>query len=306
MRKALLAAAVRRGGLLSREDALATTADHVLEDAVRSGDLVRLFPNVYALATVAQDRTIRRRAALTYCPKAALSHADALDVWGIDARAWLDEQIHLTAAADHHVRRASGLVLHRRRGFVCDRPDVIVRAGLRVVRLETAIVDSWSILPAIDRRVPVIVAMRERRTTSARILTAAKGRRLPPEAVAVIRMAAAGCHSPLEMWGHERVFSHPSLPESRCQVPMDLPSGRIYLDRYYDEEKLAVELDGAAYHGEPGQRERDLRRDAALAALGIQTVRFSHPRLHGAADAVRAEVREILAIRRAQFGLRSA
>ena len=63
--------------------------------------------------------------------------------------------------------------------------------------------------------------------------------------------------------GHQRVFADKRLPASRCQVPVTLPSGRLYLDRLYDGELVNVELDGAAYHGAPGQRERDLRRDAA-------------------------------------------
>jgi hypothetical protein len=306
MRKALLDLVTLRGGVLTRDEALAIVADHVLEDAVRGGCLVRLFPNVYALPALVGDRATRRRAALKYCPKAALSHMDALDLWGLDAQAWLTPAIHLTASDDHHVRRASGLVLHRRRGFVCDQPDVIVRAGSRVVRLETAIVDSWSLLPAIDRRVPAIVAVRERMTTGARLLAATEGRRLPAEVGRVFGLAASGCHSPLEMWGHDNVFSHPSLPPSRCQMPIHLPTGTVYLDRYYEEEKLAIELDGAAYHGSRGQRERDIRRDAELATRGIQTVRFSHPRLFGDPAGVRAEVREILVMRRRQFGLRSA
>ena len=89
-------------------------------------------------------------------------------------------------------------------------------------------------------------------------------------------------------------------------MPVRLPSGLIYLDRLYEEEMVNIELDGAAYHGEPGQRERDLRRDAALAALGFLVVRFSHPRLFGDPDGMRREVRQILARRQDQMGLRSA
>jgi very-short-patch-repair endonuclease len=161
-------------------------------------------------------------------------------------------------------------------------------------------------LPEVDRMVPSIVAVRERRTTGARLLSALDGMRHTPGAAEmrkVFQLAAAGCHSPLELWGHEQVFTHPELPSSRCQVPVDLPTGRIYLDRYYEMERLDVELDGAAYHGEPGQRERDNRRDAALAALGIQVVRFSHPRLHGDPAGVRRQIREILVMRRQQLRL---
>jgi very-short-patch-repair endonuclease len=40
-----------------------------------------------------------------------------------------------------------------------------------------------------------------------------------------------------------------------------------------------IELDGAKYHFAPIHRERDMRRDAALAKLGWLTLRFSHDRL---------------------------
>ena len=92
------------------------------------------------------------------------------------------------------------------------------------------------------------------------------------------------------------------MPASTCQVPVKLPFGTVYLDRYFDRERLAVELDGAAFHGSPGQRERDIRRDAALAALGIQVVRFSHQRLFNDPDGVRAELLRILSARRYQLG----
>jgi len=178
-----------------------------------------------------------------------------------------------------------------------------------VVRLEQAIVESWSLLPEVDRRVPAIVALRERRTTGARLLACltANGRCSgAAQMKQVFSLVAGGLHSPLEVWGHEHVFSDPRLPVARCQVPVDLPTGRIYLDRLYDGAMVNVELDGAAYHGEPGQRERDLRRDAALAALGFVTVRFSHVRLHTDPDGVRVQLVEVLAVRRRQLGVSAA
>jgi hypothetical protein len=172
--------------------------------------------------------------------------------------------------------------------------------------VEQAIVESWNLLPPVDQRVPAIVALRERRTTGKRLgIVLDEQPRVAGAAEMrhVFALGAAGCHSPLEMWGHEHVFSDPRLPPSRCQVPIELPGGRIYLDRLFEEELVNAELDGAAYHGEPGQRERDLRRDAALAALGYLVVRFSHLRLHGDPAGVIAELLSILAMRRAQLGL---
>ncbi|MCW2701122.1 MAG: uncharacterized protein JWQ45_2657, partial [Blastococcus sp.] len=63
------------------------------------------------------------------------------------------------------------------------------------------------------------------------------------------------------------------------------------------EVQLAVEMDGAAWHGSRDQRERDIRRDALLATVGWQTLRFSFGRLTGAPEACR---RDILAAYRAR------
>ena len=269
---------------------------------MRVSALVPVFPGVYALGEDAENRDVRRAAALAYRRRGALSHMDGLDVWNLPAI--LDHDVHLTVPASDSSTRVSGLTLHRRGGFVPEPPSVVVRRGLRVVRIEQAIVESWSLLPDVDRRVPAIVAIRDRRTTGSRLLDVlARNRGAAGSAVQreVFSLAAAGCHSPLEMWGHQRVFTDKRLPASRCQAPVTLPSGKVYLDRLYEVELVNVELDGAAYHGEPGQRERDLRRDAALAALGFVTVRFSHLRLHADPDSVIEELLVILATRRAQL-----
>ena len=107
-------------------------------------------------------------------------------------------------------------------------------------------------------------------------------------------------------WGHEKVFTGSELQQAECQVRLETSLGVAYLDRYYADAMLAVELDGAAYHGEPGQRERDIRRDAAVASLGVQTIRFSHPRLFHDPSGVRAETLDILAVRRGQLQPRAS
>jgi len=295
---------VRRRGVITRADALRVVARHVLDDAVRCGAIVRVFPGVYALPEGADSLGVRRAAALAHRPRSAVSHTDGLDVW--DLPTVLGEAVHLTVPETDPSTRLDGIMLHRRRGFVAEAPSVVVRRGLRVVRLEQAVVESWSLLPDVDRRVPAIVAIRDRRTTGLRLLDVLAlnpGVAGAAEQRQVFSLAAAGCHSPLEMWGHERVFTDKRLPVSRCQLPVTLPSGLVYLDRLYETEMVNVELDGAAYHGEPGQRERDLRRDAALAALGHLTVRFSHLRLHADPDGVIRQLLAILAMRRAQLGI---
>ena len=306
MRKQLLAA-IRRCGAISRGEAIALTAEHIVDDALKAEAIVATLPGVYVLPEHAGLPKIRRLAALKYRSRCAVSHIDGLDVW--DLPTLVAGTVHLSGPEDEPPSKVDGLTVHRRRDFDTSPAFTVTRGGLRVVRIEQAIVESWALMPEIDRRVPAIVAIRERRTTGERLLATLN--RQPRTAGAaqlrrVFELAAAGCHSPLEMWGHERIFTDPRLPASRCQVPLDLPTGRIYMDRYIDEILLNIELDGAAYHGEPGQRERDIKRDALVATFGIQTVRYSHPRLHGDRDGVVNELLQITAIRRRQFGLDAA
>jgi hypothetical protein len=298
---------IDRRGVITRRDALRLVPAHVLDDAVADGVLTRIFPQVYALPERAKDRNIRRQGAAIHRPRTALGAIDALDVWGVfPLPIHHREPIHVTGDLRERRSEWPGLIVHRQSSFARRAPYAWEYRGLPVVRIEQAIIDSWCLLPDLEHRVPVITAVRDRRTTGPllrEVLDLNPRVRGRAEMRHIFELVAAGCHSPLELWGHEHVFSHPDLPVSRCQVPWTLSTGDIFLDRYYDEERLNVELDGAAYHGERGQRERDIRRDAELATHGVQAVRFSHPRLHGDPAGVRAEVLEILQIRRQQFGL---
>jgi very-short-patch-repair endonuclease len=176
--------------------------------------------------------------------------------------------------------------------------------GLRVVRLEQAIIESWRWLPVLMRRAPAIVAVRGRRTTTDQLLDALAAYPRTAGANAqrqLYEQLAAGNHSELEIWGHERVFSDKRLPRSRTQKRVEAGGRIFFLDRAFEIEMVAVELDGAAYHGAPGQREGDLKRDSALARLGWLTVRFTHQRLHSEPDRVIDELLGILERRRAQL-----
>ncbi len=61
---------------------------------------------------------------------------------------------------------------------------------------------------------------------------------------------------------------------------------------------LAVELDGAAWHGSQAQRERDIRRDALVATIGWQTLRFGYGRATASPDACRRDIRSAYEARR--------
>ncbi len=242
-----------------------------------------------------------QRAALAWAGGyGALSHLSALAVWGLRPGV-LGELVHLSAPANASLRTRPGVIVHRRRDLTIEAPQVVVRRGLTVTRLEQALVDSWPTTPPDDRQALVIRAVNDWLTTPERLSAALE--RVPKlvDRAAFRRLLtklADGCRSPLEIWGHEHVFTGPGMPAFRRQVPVRVGRRLMYLDMFAERERVNIELDGATTHGSPGQREIDLRRDALLAAVGILVVRFAQRRLVHDVDEVRRETLAILATRR--------
>ncbi|MGC4769887.1 endonuclease domain-containing protein [Micromonospora sp. DT44] len=193
------------------------------------------------------------------------------------------------------------VALRHRIGFAAEPPQVVVRGGFSVTRLDRTLVDCWPLLPPGDRPGPVIRAVNDRLTTSQRLVAAlAEEPHLTDRATlrALVHRLAAGCRSPLEIWGHDHVFTGPGMPAFVRQAPIRVGGRTIYLDMFAETERVNVELDGATTHGDPAEREIDLRRDALLATRGILVVRFTHRRLLANPDEVRQQTLAILANRR--------
>jgi very-short-patch-repair endonuclease len=296
-----LAALLRtHDGVLTRAGVVRVVPSHVLDHALASGRLVRMLPGVYVGPDRADELDVRHRASLAYAgPESALGQLSAVRVWlGCRAPPLPDDLVHVVVPAARRLRATVGVSVHRRTGF--GPADVVVRADLRVTRLERALVDSWPLLGAVERRAVVLTAVGDRRTTPQRI--SAELCRVPNlprrrELADLLRLLDAGCRSELEIWGYREVFTGPGFAHLEWQVPVRLGKRTVYLDVFDRAAGVAFELDGAAYHSSPIDRERDLRRDAALAAVGIVVVRYTHERLHREVAAVR---REALAILNAQ------
>nr|MDT0659846.1 DUF559 domain-containing protein [Micromonospora sp. DSM 115978] len=273
----------------------------LLEWAYRAGHLDRVLPGVYIEPGGPEPGfDLLRRAALAWSSgRGALSHLTALDVWGLRGQLPC-EDVHLTVPAGTGLRSRSGFVVHQRRGFTSQPPQVLTRRGMPVIRIERCLVESWPLLPLVDRPAPVIRAVNERMTTPARIDAALTdvprlvGR---AELRHLLDRLAAGCRSQLEIWGHDQVFVGPGMPPFERQTRVRVNGRTYYLDVYARRERVNFELDGATTHGDLRQREIDLRRDALLATLGILVVRYPHRRLVQEPDEVRREILTILATR---------
>ncbi len=115
----------------------------------------------------------------------------------------------------------------------------------------------------------------------------------------LIDLVASGCQSELEIWGVRQVLRAPGMPTFVQQHPVVLPFATVHLDAAVPELRIAIELDGAAFHGSAEARERDTRRDVALAARGWVVLRFSYRRLTREPEACRREILQVCAARRA-------
>ena len=287
--------------VVTRQQALTLVADHVIEYALEAGCITQLLPRVYVTAEKASETRVRHRAALLYAGEdAMLSHMTALPYWSLPMPS--TSIVHVTVP--RHVCRYSRpgiLTVHR----AANRFSSVGRGEARVSRLERAVVDSWPLLAEAEQRAPAILAVAKRRTTARRLLAEAQGRSNLPGRASLLALCAAladGCHSELELWGLQHVFRDDRrFAHGVRQLPVQLRSRVVYLDLAFTAERVAIELDGAAFHGTFEQRECDMRRDSALSAIGWIVLRFSYRRMHDDEEGVRNEVDAVLRTRRRQL-----
>lgn len=284
--------------------ALRTRVDaHTIGRWVRSGRLLRPYPGVVVLPERRDDwRTLALAAVLA--TGGVLSHGTALSVWRVLPPA---ASVHVSIDTARRALVRPGLVVHRVSSLPADR-----LGHFPVTHLARSLVDTWGWSlgrngSAREReavRGAVLTTVRERQVSTRDI-----GQDLPrrpqlagrSELVELLRLLDQGCQSELEIWGVRHVLTAPGLPTFVQQHRVRLRSGTVHLDAAVPDLLLDVELDGAAFHGSAADRERDTRRDVALAAAGWVVLRFSYRRLTTDPDGCRREIMAVCAARRRQL-----
>jgi len=297
-----LAAVVGPDGWTSWESLTTHVDRKTVARWVASGRLQRLQPGVYAVPAVVQAWRTRIEAA-AHATGGVISHRSALALWDL---APPGGPVHLTVEHTRSGRGTQGVVLHRSRHL----EDTVRRIdGVPVSCVERAVVDAWGApagLSRADVRAAAISGVR-RRLCLPRQLRAEVDRRPclrgRGELLRLTALLADGCQSELEIWGCLHLLRGPGMPPFTLQRPVEVAGQRFVLDAACDEVQLAVEMDGAAWHGSREQREKDIHRDALLATIGWQTLRFGYWRATSAADACRRDIRAAYTARRRLMGL---
>lgn len=280
------------GDAATRQALIAATSRVAVDDEIRRGLLTAVFPRVYTRPWFADDPRALQVAAVRHAgPVTLLSHTTALHRFGlIDDRD--RDLLHVLSNSSRHARGLDGrLRVHRTHAPL----HATLQTGLPTVDVATALLQSWQLLSRLQRRTPVINAVR-RRAVSPNEIEVALGR-FPKltgraELVELLRLLRAGCESELELWGYRSVFGLAIFRSGTWQLPVTAQGCRYRIDLGFERERLAVELDGRAYHSSPAQWQRDIDRDLRLATIGWQTIRLSHYRLtHDVAGCQRDVIR---------------
>ena len=172
--------------------------------------------------------------------------------------------IHVTVPRQSAPHRLIGVRLHRRRDL-----GRLAGAGMPRTPPEWATIHAaqWA---ATDRQAALVVclAVQQRLVAPARLLDAwATVRRSPRRALlaSVIVDVCAGAHSLGELdfafWCRRY-----GLPEPTRQSVRTGPSGRVYLDVWWEAHRLVVEIDGAQHVSGLGPVEDALRANEVVLA----------------------------------------
>lgn len=242
--------------------------------ALRTGTLVRLMRGVYVAGEHQDSFAARAHAALRWAgPRGALTGEAALFLW----RA-VDEAPPLI---DVTLRSGTGRqappwirIVYTGTPF-----PTAEWQSLALALPEVALIHAFGRIDPDSRESVVykaighghvrVAALREEISRTPRV----RGREA---LLRTIKAITAGSESHLERIGSATVFNTAQLQRLLRQHKVRAEGRRHRLDFYDPKTRTAIELDGAAFHGALHQRERDLRRDAVLAAQGILTLRFGY------------------------------
>jgi hypothetical protein len=266
-------------GIVDREQALrAGFSRWQIEHRLESGAWQRAYPGVYATFSGRLSREAQLWAAVLRAGSGAmLSHETAAEVHRmIDTP--VGQDIHVTVPlrrrpAQH--RPTHGIVIHRSDQskqqllgpFVIPRTraeDTVLDLVAAAPTFDRAF--SW-VARAVSRKVVTVDALREALAARKRI----SWRRWLTDA---LEDAEAGVYSSLELRYVRDVERAHQLPKSQHQARRRLDGKIQYRDNWYPAYRVAVEIDGPAYHrNERVQLDKD-RDNVNLALDNVKTHRF--------------------------------
>ncbi len=274
--RSVWALARRQHGVVSRSQLLDLGVTRSgIAHRLRTGRLHLLHRGVFAIGTPEVTRLGQWTAAVLACGTGTLlSHQSAAELWGIRGRR--AGPIELSAPIQRRPR-VRGVRIHRRRslGAIDERR----RLGIPVTGPARTLVDLATRLGSRELEAAINEADRLDLIDPIRLRRAAEEMRFQRGAAAVLRLldrqAFRLTDSELERT-FIRVMRRAGLPAPQTGVRLH----GFRVDFFWPAFGLVVETDGLRYHRTASQQARDRRRDQALTAAGLTTLRFTHAQVN--------------------------
>jgi very-short-patch-repair endonuclease/predicted transcriptional regulator of viral defense system len=296
--------AAAQSGVISRQQAAtAGLTPDAIDNKLRYLRWQRLQQGIYATHSGSPDRLAQMWAVVLRAgPRAALSFRTAAELYGLESTR--GDLIHVTVPRNQRVRPIRGAVIHYSQ-WVDERRHPMLRPPR--TRLEDTVLDLTQVAASFDDAFDWLSrAIGRRLTTPAQLRAAIDTRprvRWRDDLLLALGYVADGLHSSLERLYAVNVERPHGILSAVRQAKV-VADGKVrYLDNFYEQAQLAVELDGRAAHP-PEQRRADNERDNALAALGILTVRYGWTDVTTRPCLLAAQVGQLLQLRGAAVNLR--
>jgi very-short-patch-repair endonuclease len=278
-RRKLLVLLSVQAGIVDRHQSLDVgLSQRQISYRLRSGAWQRVYPGVYATFTGYLSRDAQLWAAVRFAGDGAMvSHETAAEVHGMIDRPVPD--IHVTVPLSRRPARTRrpvrGIVIHRSDQ---SREHLPGPFKLPLTKADDTVLDLVADASTFDTAYTWISRAVSRNVVTVRALRGALARRSRIRWRAWLNDAFAEAHdgvlSPLELHYVRNVERAHGLPKSQHQARRRLNGRTYYKDNWYPEYRLAVEIDGPAYHAnEQVQQDKD-RDNANLAADDVKTFRF--------------------------------
>lgn len=246
------------------------------------GELATVLPGIYALT--------ERRGEFDTRIAALRSDLRGLIVTGVAAARltwWPELEVQdIGVAYPGELSPAAGFAFEQR---IIPEELTLVDASLRVTNPALTVLD---LIPTLGS-IAVDEALRRKATTLDQLratLALTPKRRGNKSRREILRDSRDQPWSPLERKAHQ-VLREAGIRGWYTNFWLMIDGRAIFLDVALPSAKIAVELDGFAYHGQREAFHQDRLRDAKLTALGWHVLRFSTETLHLMPDALRSALK---------------
>ena len=246
---------------------------HWVHRRVESGFLHRLYRGVYSVGVPHVAARGRYLASVMACgPGAWLSHRSGAALWALRPNA-----VHLEVTVPKNRAGPPGVHVYRTRLFAPQ--DFTIHDGIPVTSVARTLLDLSAVVKTHELAVAIDRAERlglfDLRAIT-ELLERANGRR----GARALRNAIAAYEPSTQKSELERRFK--ALIETTTDIPtpafnaaVDGETATHEVDAFWQNEKLAVQLDGFEFHRTRRDRERDAASDADLELAGQRVMRLT-------------------------------